>query len=70
MMHGTADKVTSHISSETFCERVEADDKKLTLYEGCYHELHNEIDGVPEKEVEEVVTWIEARCGATASAKL
>jgi len=67
VLHGTADKVTSCKDTQTLYERVVADDKKLSLYEGGYHELHNEPDGVKEKLVEECDLWIESRLSGASS---
>lgn len=60
IVHGTADKVTSAKASETFINKVQASDKKLSLYEGGYHELVNEPDGVWQKYTNECISWVEA----------
>jgi len=64
IVHGTADQVTSHKASEQFIEKLEVDDKKISLYDGGYHELVNEPDGVWEKFTEECISWVEARIPA------
>ena len=72
--------MTSSKSAEEFYNKVPATDKKLSLFEVClvllisllqitisqggYHELHNEPDGVSEKQSEEVISWIEAHLSA------
>jgi len=66
MIHGTCDLVTSPNASKTFHDKVVAVDKTLSLYEGCYHELHNEIDGTQEKLLDELTTWIEAHLSSGA----
>jgi len=59
LIHGTEDKVTSHTTSKQFMEKLPANlDKTLSLYEGGYHELHNEPNGGREKLVNEVADWI------------
>ncbi|KAF7798975.1 hypothetical protein EIP86_010204 [Pleurotus ostreatoroseus] len=58
-LHGTADNVTSCKSTEAFYNKIEASDKKLSLYEGGYHELVNEIGDIPDRFTDEVLTWIE-----------
>jgi len=60
LIHGTEDQVTSCKATQTFYDKVVADDKKLSLYEGGYHELQNEPDGVQEKLVDECIVWMEA----------
>ena len=72
--------MTSCKSTEAFYNKIEASDKKLSLYEvripgslgvatvqvtllwltqGGYHELVNEIDDIPDRFTDEVLTWIE-----------
>jgi len=66
LTHGSEDQVTSHKASEAFFEKLEADDKKLSIYEGAYHEVHNEPDGVKEKFIDELIVWIEGHLPASA----
>jgi len=71
--HGSADQVTSPVASNLFIEKIGATDKKLSIYDGAYHELHNEPDGVREKLFEECISWVEAHLSAsspTATARL
>jgi len=63
-VHGTDDKVTSHKATQSFYDKMVADDKKISLYEGGYHELVHEIDGIPEKLFEEITSWVEAHLPA------
>lgn len=44
--HGTADGVTSPLSSEMLYEKASSDDKTIKLYEGMYHSL---IQGEPDE---------------------
>jgi len=60
IVHGTADQVTSAKASEAFIDKIEATDKKISLYDGGYHELVNEPDGVWEKFTDECISWVEA----------
>lgn len=59
LIHGTEDKVTSHHASQSFHDKVQAKSKKIVLFPGGYHELQNEPDGVKEKVLEEVVSFID-----------
>jgi len=59
IVHGTEDKVCSVEAAKQFIEKLPANDKKISLYEGGYHELQNEPDGVKEKFTDECVAWAE-----------
>jgi len=59
--HGTADKITSHKASQEFIDRLPATDKKISLFEGGRHELHNEPDGVKERLAGEIIQFVESR---------
>jgi acylglycerol lipase len=63
-------QVTSPKASELFHQRVPAKDKKISIYQGGYHELHNEPDGVKEKLIEECITWVEAHLYSNISSRL
>ncbi len=54
LMHGTADRLTSYEASQEFASK--APDYTLKLWDGLYHETHNE----PEKDVVlgTVISWI------------
>lgn len=66
VVHGTEDMVCSVETAKQFIEKVPAEDKRISLYEGGYHELQNEPDGVKEKFVDECVAWAEAHFPAAA----
>ena len=57
LMHGTADRITSYQASQEFASK--APNCTLKLWEGLYHETHNE----PEKDavVAFIVAWINGR---------
>jgi alpha-beta hydrolase superfamily lysophospholipase len=59
LMHGTADRVTSWKATEEFAGKVPGD-CTLKLWDGLYHELHNE----PEKEqvLGYAVQWMRQTC--------
>jgi acylglycerol lipase len=65
--HGTEDKVTSCELSKTIFGRLDVKDKTLKLYEGAYHKLHAEPDGVAEEVADDVATWILARAESEAA---
>jgi alpha-beta hydrolase superfamily lysophospholipase len=58
LYHGTADQITDPAGSRALYERAPTDDKTLTLYEGFYHETHNE----PERErvLDDLTAWLDA----------
>ncbi|PPQ93829.1 hypothetical protein CVT25_013538 [Psilocybe cyanescens] len=68
ILHGTEDKVTSHKASETLQAKLPAESKKLSLYEGGFHELQNEPNGVKEKLADEIVAFIEEHLSKPSSA--
>jgi len=67
IIHGTEDKVTSYKASKDFHDKIQAEKKKLSLYDGGYHELQNEPAGVKEKLADEVAAFIEEHIFATSS---
>lgn len=56
LMHGTADRITSHKSSGEFARRSESM-SELVLVEGAYHELHHDLD--KEKVLGIIGNWID-----------
>jgi alpha-beta hydrolase superfamily lysophospholipase len=56
VMHGSDDKLTSPTTSKVLADKVGAKDVTVKLYDGFYHELHNE----PEKETvfADVLRWL------------
>ncbi|KAG6837818.1 hypothetical protein H0H93_016186 [Arthromyces matolae] len=67
LVHGSEDKATSPKASQTFYDSISADDKKFKLFEGGYHELHNEPDGVKEQLAADIVAFIKAHLQASSS---
>ncbi len=57
--HGTADRLTSAECSLRFYNNVKNKEKTVAIYEGGYHECHNDIHH--ERVVIEVAQWIEAQ---------
>lgn len=58
VMHGTADRITSLDASREFVGRV-GERATLRTWEGCYHELHNDLRR--SEVVEAVIEWMDAR---------
>lgn len=59
--HGVEDKVTSPTLSQAVYNKLDVEDKTIKLYEGAYHKLHAEPDGVAEEFAKDVADWILAR---------
>jgi len=55
LLHGDKDGITSHIATEKFAKQVQGD-VSLKLWEGGYHELHNDPDKLDF--MEHIYQWI------------
>jgi len=60
LIQGTGDKVTSYKATQTFHDKIKANEKEILLYEGAFHELQNEPDGVKEKLARDIVVFVNA----------
>ncbi len=58
LFHGTADKITDPEGSRWLYEHAPSDDKTLKLYEGFYHETHNEPDR--DRVLADLTDWLDA----------
>ncbi|MBN1439757.1 MAG: lysophospholipase [Anaerolineales bacterium] len=58
-LQGTADKLAHPDSARMLYDRAGSADKTLKLYEGLYHETHNEPER--EKVLDDVQAWLAAR---------
>jgi alpha-beta hydrolase superfamily lysophospholipase len=57
--HGTADVVTDPAGSQQLYERTKSADKTLKLYEGGFHEMHNEPN--QNEVLSDLLAWLEER---------
>ena len=62
MMQGLADAVVVPSATQEFFAQIDSEDKSLRLYEGYYHELHNDLGR--ERPIGAVLDWLDARCPA------
>jgi alpha-beta hydrolase superfamily lysophospholipase len=62
-MHGKADRLAGVSGSEMVCRSVRSQDKTLTLYDGLYHEIFNELPADRARVFADMAGWIEARRG-------
>jgi alpha-beta hydrolase superfamily lysophospholipase len=59
IMHGTADGAIAPSGSQTFYEGAASRDKTLRVYEGLYHEIHNEFERGTV--LREMIAWLDQR---------
>ncbi|KAK2741407.1 hypothetical protein FQN55_008323 [Onygenales sp. PD_40] len=64
--HGTGDEINSYDASRKFVEVLESQDKTFQTYQGAYHKLHAEPEGVKEALAKDIVEWILKRCESAA----
>ena len=55
LLHGTSDRLTSYKGTEEFAKNAKKN-VTLKLYEGAYHELHN--DFVKQEILDDITKWI------------
>lgn len=61
LMHGTADKLTSHEGTREFAASAPQNLVTLKLWEGYYHELHNEPEPDRTEAINYIVDWLGKR---------
>ena len=61
IMHGSGDKMTDPGGSQELYDAVSSKDKTIKLYNGFYHEIHND----PEKQqvLDDIINWINGHLG-------
>jgi alpha-beta hydrolase superfamily lysophospholipase len=60
LMHGTEDRITSPEATREFSEKADGD-VDLVLWEGYYHETHNDLGN--EKVIEYLISWLNTQTG-------
>lgn len=60
MMQGLADAVVVPSATQEFFAQIGSEDKSLRLFEGYYHELHNDLGR--ERPIGAVLDWLNDRC--------
>lgn len=58
IFHGSGDKLVDSAGSSMLYEKVSSKDKTLKIYEGLYHEVHNELER--EKMFKDLEDWLQA----------
>ncbi|MBL7778180.1 MAG: lysophospholipase [Chitinophagales bacterium] len=61
LMHGTADKLTSHEGTKEFAANAPQSLVTLKLWEGYYHELHNEPEPDRTEAINYIIDWLNKR---------
>lgn len=56
MVHGGSDSITCPLASKEYFDQIRLNDKKIHIYQNCYHELHNEFE--KDDLLTEVTDWI------------
>lgn len=56
--HGTEDGLTDYKASKEFFDKIEVEDKEYKVYEGHFHELHNEPEDDRKVVIEYYIDWI------------
>lgn len=60
MLQGTADTVISPAATQEFFKHISSADKTLQIYEGYYHELHNDLGRA--RPINDLLEWLHAHC--------
>lgn len=68
LMHGTADGMTDHTATEKWAAQLPSE-VELILWEGFYHELHEEPEPDRTKVLQTVVNWLNAQLKDTPTAE-
>ncbi len=61
LMHGSDDPLTPLSGSQWFYEHAGSTDKTLKVYEGMYHEVHNETEPTRTQMLTDLAEWLSAR---------
>lgn len=69
VQHGTDDKVTSFEKTREFFEKLPPgnQDREFKVWDGYYHEPHNEPENERNKAIAYIAEWILARCKDTSA---
>jgi alpha-beta hydrolase superfamily lysophospholipase len=61
VIHGTADELVPSRCGQKMFDQATGEDKTLKLYDGCRHELFNEVAEVRERVTGDVLAWLDPR---------
>ncbi|PJF32040.1 MAG: hypothetical protein CUN52_01990 [Phototrophicales bacterium] len=60
LLHGSDDKICPMSASQLIYEKASSTDKTLKIYEGLYHEIHNET--LYGRILSDIIEWVYGRC--------
>lgn len=63
LVHGTADGIAGVEGSKAFFSKAASSDKTMKLYEGAFHEVHNELAVDRNRLFSDVLAWLDAHRG-------
>jgi len=66
LFHGSSDQLTDALASAEFADAARSDDKTIRIFEGAYHEIHNDVDR--SQLFFEVNKWLDDRCATQYAA--
>jgi acylglycerol lipase len=71
VQHGTDDRVTSVEATKAMYAKLPPGnpDRELKIWDGYYHELHNEPEDERNEAIKYIAEWILARCGEPGAPK-
>lgn len=61
VLHGGADVLTDPAGARMLFEGAASADKTLRVYEGAFHEVHNDLPPAREAMLEDLAAWLDAR---------
>ncbi|XP_077497530.1 monoglyceride lipase-like [Amblyomma americanum] len=64
VQYGTGDKICDPEATKQFFEKAPSKDKTIKNYEGAYHSLLEEPEGVGQQVLKDIVEWLSARLPA------
>ncbi|ELT93674.1 hypothetical protein CAPTEDRAFT_158185 [Capitella teleta] len=60
-MHGSGDNLWSCKGSELFHEEASSTDKTIQIFDGAYHQIHHESEGVGSQCIATIASWLQDR---------
>ncbi|KAL5014140.1 hypothetical protein ScPMuIL_008410 [Solemya velum] len=61
-IHGSEDKLCAVEGSKMLFEKAKSEDKELKIYDGLFHQPHNELPEDKERTLTDITDWLLKRC--------